>query len=68
MAAVVAASPSWRSVAAVCRADSAAGAESGSPVQGGSAASTATAASGCRNAQRVANTAPSDTPPTAIRP
>ena len=41
---------------------------SGAPVQAGSAASTATARSGCRSAQATATAAPIETPPTAIGP
>ena len=66
--AVVACRPSSRSCRAECCAATAAVAPSGAPVQAGSAASTATVRSGCRNAQATATAAPIDTPPTAIGP
>ncbi len=61
-------SPSLRSTSAECLAASAAGAASGEPVHGGSAASTATARDGWASAQLIATAAPMDTPPTAIAP
>src|SRR5699024_11562592 len=52
----------------ISSAEPAAGLHAGSPVQAGSAASTATVRSGWRSAQATATAAPIDTPPTAIGP
>ena len=64
---VVAARPSRRSWAAVCRAARAAGADPGAPVQAGRAARTATARSGWASAHAVATAAPIEIPPTTDR-
>ena len=60
-------SPSRRSISAECRAARAAGAVSGSPVQAGRAASTATVCPGWASAHAAATAAPMDTPPTRDR-